>query len=191
MDPLVLAISNQFSHDQISIRIAPGNLNETISYLESRFREIMPGIPFEYHFLDDRFDQLYIAETRASKIIGFLTIISIAIALFGIFALGSFAIQERTREIAIRKVCGIPDKNLIFLLTKDLLLLMLIGNLIAWPAAWWIMKNWLENFSYQTNLNLRIFPLATCLSLVVVFLIISIKAFQAARVNPAVSLKYE
>lgn len=191
MAPLVLAVTNRFSHDQISIRIAPGNFTETISFLESKFREIMPGIPFEYHFLDDRFDQLYAAETRAAKIISFLTIISIAIALFGIYSLGSFAIQERTKEIAIRKVFGIPGNNLLVLLTKNFLLLMLFGNLIAWPFAWWIMKNWLQNFTYKASLNPSIFLIATLLSLVIVFLVTSIKAAQAARVNPAIALKYE
>lgn len=191
MAPLVLAISNRFSHDQISIRVVPGDLKEIISYLESRFREIMPGIPFEYHFMDDRFDLLYAAETKAGKIISFLTVISIAIALFGIYALGSFAIQERTKEIAIRKVFGIPVKMLVLLLTKDFLILMLIGNILAWPLAWWIMHNWLVNFSYKTSLSPAIFLFATFLSLVIVFLVISTKAFRATRINPAVSLKYE
>lgn len=191
MTPLVLAITNRFNHDQISIRLSPGNMNEVISYLEGKFREILPGIPFEYHFLDDRFDQLYVAELKAGKVISFLTVISIAIALFGIYALGSFAIQDRTKEIAIRKVFGIPGSNLVLLLTQNFLLLMLVGNIIAWPAAWWIMKNWLENFSYKTGLNFWIFILATLLSLLVVFMVISIKAIQAVRINPAVSLKYE
>ena len=191
MAPLVLAISNRFNHDQISIRVAPGNLKEIISYLESRFKEIMPGIPFEYHFMDDQFDKLYAAETKASKIISFLTVISIAIALFGIYALGSFAIQERTKEIAIRKVFGIPEKILVFVLTRDFLILMLIGNLLAWPLAWWIMRNWLVNFNYKTSLNPGIFLFATLLSLVIVFLMISVKAFRATRINPVVALKYE
>ena len=191
MAPLVLAITNRFNHDQISIRISKGDINKTLSYLESKFREIMPGIPFEYHFLDDRFDQLYIAETKASKVISFLTVISIAIALFGIYALGSFAIQERTKEIAIRKVFGIPNNNLVGLLTKNFLWLMLFGNIIAWPLAWWTMKNWLINFSYKTTLSFSIFGFATGLSLLVVFLVIGIRAFRAIRINPAESLKYE
>ncbi len=191
MAPLVLAITSRFSHDQISIRIAPGNLNETISFLENKFREIMPGIPFEYHFLDDRFDQLYTAETKAGKIISFLTIISIAIALFGIYSLGAFAVQERTKEIAIRKVFGIPGKRLLLLLTQNFLLLMFIGNIVAWPFAWWIMKNWLQNFNYKTNLNPWVFLFATVLSLITVFIVTGVKAIQATKVNPAVSLKYE
>ena len=114
-----------------------------------------------------------------------------AIALFGIYALGSFAIQERTKEIAIRKVFGIPEKILVLVLTRDFLILMLIGNVLAWPLAWWIMRNWLVNFNYKTSLNPGIFLFATLLSLVIVFLMISVKAFRATRINPAVALKYE
>jgi ABC-type antimicrobial peptide transport system permease subunit len=134
---------------------------------------------------------LYKAETKAGKIISFLTVVSILIALFGIYSLGSFAIQERTKEIAIRKVFGIPGGILVTLLTRNFLLLMLLGNIIAWPVAWWIMKNWLENFTYQSGINVSIFIGATLLSLLVVFLVISVKAFQAIKINPAVALKYE
>ena len=151
----------------------------------------MPGIPFEYHFLDDKFDQLYAAEIKAGKIISFLTFISIAIALFGIYSLGAFAVQERTKEIAIRKVFGISGRNMLLLLTQNFLLLMFLGNIIAWPFAWWIMKNWLQNFNYKTNLNPWIFILATLLSLVIVFIVTGVKAVQATRINPAISLKYE
>ncbi len=191
IDPLVLVVKNRSGHDQVSVRIAPGQIREALSFLEEKFREVMPSIPFEFNFMDERFDQLYAAENKAGKIIGFLTILSVAIALFGIYALGAFAIQERTREIAIRKVNGISGWKLFAILTRQFLFLMLTGNIIAWPFVWKLMKDWLRNFSYRVSLGADIFILATFLTLLTVFLIVSIKAIQATRLNPAESLRYE
>lgn len=191
IEPLALIVRNKSGHDQISIRIAEGKYKTAIPAIKEKFNEIMPNIPFEYNFLDDRFDQLYKSELRAGKIISFLTIISILIALFGVYGLASFAIKERTKEIAIRKVFGINKQTLIGLLTKDLMLLLVIGNLIAWPAAWYLIKNWLGNFSYQTPLNLGIFIIATSIVLGIVFITIGLKAFRSARVNISSELRYE
>ncbi|MFP4025092.1 MAG: ABC transporter permease [Thiohalospira sp.] len=191
IEPLALIVKNGGRHDQISIRIAAGKYKEAISEIKQKFHEIMPNIPFEYNFLDDRFDQLYKSELRAGKIISLLTIISILIALFGVYGLASFAIKERTKEIAIRKVFGINRQSLVRLLTKDLMLLLIIGNLIAWPAARYLMKNWLENFSYKTPLNLGIFITATIIVLTIVFFTIGLKAFRSAKVNVASELRYE
>ncbi len=191
IEPLAIIVRNKTGHDQVSIRIASGEYKMAIPAIQQKFEEIMPNAPFEYNFMDDRFDQLYKSELRAGKIISFLTIISILIALFGVYGLASFAIKERTKEIAIRKVFGINKQSLVGLLTKDLMLLLLIGNLIAWPAAWYLMKNWLENFSYKTTLNLGVFIIATIIVLSIVFITIGLKAFRSAKVNVASELRYE
>jgi len=191
IEPLALIVKNKAGHDQISIRIAEGKYKTAIPAIKEKFKEIMPNIPFEYNFMDDRFDQLYKSELRAGKIISFLTIISILIALFGVYGLASFAIKERTKEIAIRKVFGIKKQSLIGLLTKDLMLLLLVGNIIAWPAAWYLTKNWLENFSYQTPLHVGIFISATIIVLSIVFITIGLKAFRSSRVNISSELRYE
>ncbi|MEE4196547.1 MAG: ABC transporter permease [Bacteroidales bacterium] len=191
VEPLALIISNRSGHDQISIRIAAGQYKPAIPKIKKKFNEIMPSTPFEYKFLDDQFEQLYKSELRAGKIISFLTIISILIALFGVYGLASFAIKERTKEIAVRKVFGINMQSLVGLLTKDLMLLLLMGNLIAWPAAWYLMKNWLENFSYKTPLHLGVFAIATLVVMTIVFITIGIKAVRSARVNVSSELRYE
>jgi len=189
--PVVLAVGNRMSHDQVSVRIAPGQIKDALIFLELTFKEVMPSVPFEFEFMDENFEELYASENKAGKIIGFLTILSVVIALFGIYALGAFAIQERTREIAIRKVNGISGRKLILILTRQFLILMLIGNIIAWPFAWKLMKDWLQNFTYRISLGAEIFILATLLTLLTVFLVVSIKAIQATRLNPADSLRYE
>lgn len=191
IEPLALIIKNGTGHDQISIRIAEGKYKTAIPAIKENFNDIMPNAPFEYNFMDDQFDQLYKSELRAGKIISFLTIISILIALFGVYGLASFAIKERTKEIAIRKVFGISRQRLVGLLTKDLILLLIIGNLIAWPAAWYLMKNWLENFSYKTPIHLGIFVTATIIVLAIVFITIGLKALRSAKVNIASELRYE
>lgn len=191
IEPLVLAVGDPFSHDQISVRVDPGNLQQTLRSLEREFKKVMPEIPFEYHYMDDSFINLYSAETRTGNIITFLAIISIVISVFGVYGLASFAIRKRTKEIAIRKVQGISEGKLISILTREFIILILIANFLAWPAAWWIMKNWLMNFTFKVNLGLEIFAFSALLTIATAFLAIFYRAFSASRLNPAEALKYE
>ncbi len=191
IEPLALIVKNRSGHDQVSLRIAAGKYKTAIPAIKQKFNEIIPNAPFEYSFMDDHFNQLYKSELRAGKIITFLTIISIFIALFGVYGLASFSIKERTKEIAIRKVFGIGTNRLVKLLTKDLMLLLFVGNIISWPIAWYLMQKWLTNFTYKTGLHLGIFVLATSAVLFIVFITIGFKALRSAKVNVATELRYE
>ena len=190
IDPLVLEISDKYNHDQILIRVNKID-NETIAYIGAKFKEIFPDIPFEYTFLTSRFNNLYNAEIRASKIISFLSVISIIIALFGVFALISFSIKEKTKEIAIRKVLGISTFSLYNSLTKGFNKLFLIGCIISWPIAYYLLMAWLNNFSYKTSLNGLLFLVSALLILGVIQLVISIRVIIASRINPSYALRYE
>ena len=189
--PLALVVGNAFDMDRVSVRVRGEDVPEALVFLRDKFREVMPDIPFEYSFFEDSIDHLYRAEIRSGNIVSVLTAIIIGIALFGLLGLISFSLEERTREIAIRKVHGIGIPRLSFLLTRNYILLVLTASFLAVPAAWYIMDLWLMNFAYRTGLSAGIFILTIMLTLILVFLTIVFRTLKAARSNPADALKYE
>ncbi len=191
IEPLAFVVSSKRLNDRVVIQLESKNFQAMLGEIRGAFQETIPGLPFEYSFMEDNFANLYKTEAKAGKIISFLGIISVLIALFGVFGLASFSIKERTKEIAIRKVMGINASELVQLLSRDLLLLILPGILLAWPVSWYLMTKWLENFSYKTSLGISVFVGTGFAVLIVVLLTISTKALNAARMNPAEELRYE
>jgi putative ABC transport system permease protein len=188
--PLVLVVGNAFGMDRISVRLQGENMEEGISFLESEFKEIFPGLPFEYNFLDEAIDSLYKNETWTGKIIGLITVIIIGISLFGLFGLLSFSLKERTREIAIRKAHGISIPGLTILLTRNYLLLVLLSIMLSLPAAWIMMDRWLQNFSYRVHVAADIIIVNLFLIFFLVIISVVQRTLVAARANPAEALKY-
>jgi len=175
----------------VSVRIRPENIPATIDFLEQKWHELVPNMPFEYSFLDDNFAKLYQAEEKLGQIFKVFSILAIFIACLGVFGLISFATEQRTKEIGIRKVLGASVPNMVSLLSKEFLKLVFIANLIAWPMAYFMMNRWLQEFAYRINLSLGIFLLAGALALVVTLLTVGYQALKAALANPVDSLRYE
>ncbi|PLX20002.1 MAG: hypothetical protein C0597_04740 [Marinilabiliales bacterium] len=189
--PLVIKVINKRNYNQVFIRISPNNTSETISKIKGRFNQIFPDIPFEYNFLDDQLRRLYKAEYNASKVVNFISLISILIALFGVFALISLKVKERTKEIAIRKVLGVSLKSLFYLLTKSFNKLLLLGCLISWPIAFYIIRSWLRNFSYKIPISFIDFALTALAILLVIQIVISTQIMRVYRSNLASKLRHE
>ncbi len=188
--PLVLVVGNAFGMDRVSVRINGENITEAIKFLESEFKAIFPGVPFEYNFFDESIDDLYKNETWTGKIIGFITVIIIGISIFGLFGLLSFSLKERTREIAIRKAHGISIAGLAILLTRNYLILVLLSIMLSLPAAWFLMDRWLQNFSYQVHVAADIIAINLFTIFFLVFISVVQRTLVAARANPAEALKY-
>ena len=188
--PLVLVVGNAFGMDRVSVRINGENITEAIKFLESEFKAIFPGVPFEYNFFDESIDDLYKNETWTGKIIGFITVIIIGISIFGLFGLLSFSLKERTREIAIRKAHGISIAGLAILLTRNYLILVLLSIMLSLPAAWFLMDRWLQNFSYQVHVAADIIAINLFTIFFLVFISVVQRTLAAARANPAEALKY-
>ena len=188
--PLVLVVGNAFGMDRVSVRINGENITEAIKFLESEFKAIFPGVPFEYSFFDESIDNLYKNETWTGKIIGFITVIIIGISIFGLFGLLSFSLKERTREIAIRKAHGISISGLAILLTRNYLILVLLSIMLSLPAAWFLMDRWLQNFSYQVHVAADIIAINLFTIFFLVFISVVQRTLAAARANPAEALKY-
>jgi len=173
------------------IKLHPDQMAETISFIKRTWRNIYPITPFDYHFLDEDYDQLYRAEERMGSLLNYFAVLAVMIACLGLFGLASFTTEQRTKEIGLRKVLGATTGGIIMLLCKDFLKLVLIANVIAWPLAYYFMNNWLQNFAYRVDINLLLFLIAAVVSVFIALFTVSFQATKAAMANPVKSLRYE
>ena len=175
----------------IYIKLSGNNIKQTLSYIESKWKEVFPDQPYSYAFLSERFNRQFEADEKRGLIFTMFTILAILIACLGLFGLASYMVEQRTKEIGIRKVFGANENVIIRLISRDFIILVAISIIIALPAAYYFMGNWLENYVYRTKIGLSLLLAAAVLTIVITFITISYKAYQAAILNPANSLKTE
>ncbi|QMW06998.1 ABC transporter permease [Spirosoma foliorum] len=173
------------------IRLKPGNLPATIETIQQLYAKTRPAYPFEYHFLDQQFDQMYQADLRQQTILSVFAGLAIFIACLGLFGLASFSAQQRTKEIGVRKVLGASVGSVVTLLSKDFLKPVAIAILIASPIAWYTMNQWLQNFAYHIDIQWWVFALAGLLAVCIALLTVSFQSIKAALMNPVTSLRSE
>ncbi|MFC2166609.1 ABC transporter permease [Acidobacteriota bacterium] len=192
IEPLIIHIApDPDAFLQLVVKIAPFEYDRTITALEEAWSEIYPRDPFVYSFLDDDFDSLYRQEKQRGKVFLVFSVLAIFIACLGLFGLASFTAEQRTKEIGIRKVLGASVGSIVQLLSNDFLKLVLLGNLVAWPVAYYVMHNWLGNFAYRVPINLGLFFIAGLLALFIALTTVSFQAVKAALTNPADSIRTE
>jgi putative ABC transport system permease protein len=181
------------SNRYISLKVLSQDIAGSLKFIEETWKKLAPESPLEYFFLDTVFERRYRSEERLQRLFSYFSGLAIFIACLGLFGLASFAAEQRTKEIGIRKVLGASETSLIFLLSKEFTLLVLIANLVAWPLAYLAMRNWLEGFAYRIQLNnhLGFFLLASAVALVIAWLTVSFQAIKVSLVNPIDSLRYE
>ena len=175
----------------ISVRLNTENVSETVKYVGNTWNDFAPGKPFEYSFLDKDYDNLYINERQTRSLFSIFSFLAIFIACLGLFGLASFVADRKTKEIGIRKILGASVPRIVNHLNKSFIKWVLIANLIAWPAAWYFMNKWLENFAYRIDLTWWVFVLAAALALLIALMTVSFQTIKAALKNPADSLRYE
>ena len=195
MTPFALFHTSSRSYDIgtsfMMVRMKPGNISNTLSKIESKWKTFVSGEPFDYNFLDASFEALYRSEQRMGSIFSIFTGLSLFIACLGLFGLSAYIAERRIKEIGVRKVLGASVPNVVMLLSKDFLILTLIAAVIAFPIAWWWMNKWLEDFAYRININWTVFIIAGLSTLVVALLTVSFQAIRAAISNPVKSLRTE
>jgi putative ABC transport system permease protein len=167
------------------------NYQGLIEKIGALWHKDIPGIPFEFTFVDQQVQKQYAAEITLSGIINSFTLIAILISSLGLFGLAAFSAEQRIKEIGVRKVLGASVLSLTALLSKDFLKLVGIAILIATPIAWWAMDKWLEAFAYRVPIVWWMFALAGAMALLIALLTVSSQAVRAAICNPAKSLKTE
>lgn len=189
--PMVIYLTQPTAFSRITIRLESTDYARAIAFVEESWRSHFPGALFQYRFMDQALENQYLAEKQFGSLFSVFVMLSIIIACLGLLGLASHAVQERTREIGIRKVFGATVTSLILLIGKDFFKLVLFANLIALPIAWYIMRNWLANFAYRIDLDWWVFLLAGGLVMIIALLTVSTQAFRAAILNPARSLRQE
>jgi len=189
MDALVISPSED--RRVVVIKLKPGNVQSAIATIKNSYTKVAPVYPFEYSFLDQKFDVLYKADVRQQTILSIFSGLAIFVACLGLFGLASFTAAKRTKEIGVRKVLGSSIRGIVLLLSKDLLKPVLIATFIAIPVGYYAMNNWLQNFAYRTQLHWWIFILAAFITIVIALFTVCFKAIKAALTNPAKSLRTE
>ncbi|MCH8127891.1 ABC transporter permease [candidate division KSB1 bacterium] len=175
----------------INVRIQPDRIPQTIDLVKSAWQSSAANQPFQFSFLDEDVDQQYREEERWGKIVGYASSFAILIACLGLFGLATLTVARRTKEIGIRKVLGANVSNILFMLTNDFGKLVIIGTILAWPIAYFAMRNWLEDFAYRIGIGIENFILATAFAILIALVAIGYQSIKAALENPVKSIKYE
>jgi putative ABC transport system permease protein len=175
----------------VFVKINSVNIPATMKYIQETLVKNAPNYPVEYDFLDQGIGALYQSEQKLGKIFTYFAMLAIFISCLGIFGLSAFSVEQRTKEIGIRKIMGSSILGITFLLSKEFSRWILLANIIAWPIAFYAMHKWLENFAYRTGINVVLFLLAGGLSLVIASLPVGYQALKAATSNPIDALRYE
>jgi putative ABC transport system permease protein len=178
-------------NNNIYIKLSGNEVSQTLSFIELKWKEIFPDQPFVYTYLTERFNRQFEADEKRGLVFTIFTILAIIIACLGLFGLASYMVEQRTKEIGIRKVFGANEKTIMGLISKDFLILVSIGIVIAVPVAIYFMNNWLMNYVYRMKITAPLIILAGLLTILITFITISYKAYKAAIMNPATSLKTE
>lgn len=188
--PLVMFLDDDLVRE-FYIRIKPGNVAATISSLEQLWKQRVPHRPFEYHFLDEDYNNLYTAEQRTSLLFSIAAGLAIVLACLGLFGLAAFNTIKRTKEIGIRKVLGANLVDIAWLLSTDFIKLVAFGIIIALPVAWYVSNRWLQDFAFRIPVHMWVFLVTALGSVLIALATVSYHSIKASLMNPVNSLKTE
>lgn len=189
IDPLFIFTRGSFNKLLISFNTT--DVRNTLDDSHAIWSRMFPQYPFEYEFLDQEYNALYQQETRAGNIFTSFAVLAVFIACLGLIGLASYMVEQRTREIGVRKVLGATPIQVVTLFSKDFLILIVLSFLISVPTAWYVMSGWLQNFAYRIELQLGIFLLAGFITVLFALIAVSFQSVKAARLDPVESLRSE
>jgi len=168
-----------------------GNIEKSLASLQAVLKKYNPAYPFDYRFVDDQFNQMFLSEMLVSKLSRVFASLAIIISCLGLFGLAAYTAERRTKEIGIRKVLGASVLGLARLLSMEFLQLVILSCLVAFPTAYWAMHNWLKTYQYRIDINWWVFALAGIAAIVIAVATISFQSIKAAMMNPVKSLRSE
>ena len=190
IQPLIFFL-NRNSRHFYSVKLQGADMTTNVAAIKKIYDRYFPGDPYDYFFLDENFNRQYAENRRFGAVFGLFAVFAIAIACFGLLGLSAYNVIQRTKEIGIRKVLGASTENLLFILSKDFLVLVAVAFVIAAPVAWLAMNSWLQGFAYRIGVSWWIFGLAGVLAGTIAFVTVGGQAMRAARRNPVRSLRTE
>jgi putative ABC transport system permease protein len=184
-------VKGHWQKGYFQVRVSGEDLPGTIEKIKQVWSKHDADHPFEYFFLDQRFNEQYKADVIQNTLLSILAYICISISLLGAFGLSAFAASQRTKEVGVRKVLGADLADILILLTRDILLLVVVAAVLVAPVSYWVVMRWLQNFSYQGPLSFWQYPAIILMAIIVVFFTIAFQALRAAKSNPVDALKSE
>jgi putative ABC transport system permease protein len=187
--PLLIQLGENWG--SIAIRMNAKNIPSIINTIESKWKTATNGQPFNYTFMDDDFNKTYTAEQQTGKLFITFAVFAIFIGCLGLFGLVTYAAEQRTKEIGVRKVLGASVGGLVAMLAKDFAKLVLIASVVSFPLAWWGANKWLQGFAYRINVSWWMFIVAGIAAILIALITVSFQAIKAAVANPVVSLRNE
>ena len=189
ISPVVLYLDED--RTALNVKVNTANIMSLIGIIKSKWKTLAPNQQMDYSFMDADFDAAYRAEDRIGEIFISFTVLAMVIACLGLFGLATYAAEQRTKEIGIRKVLGANVFTLVGLLSKDFLRLIVISIIITSPIAWVVMQKWLQGFAYRVEMKWWVLAFAAGISVLIAFVTISFQSIRSAFVNPVKSLKTE
>jgi ABC-type antimicrobial peptide transport system permease subunit len=190
IEPLAMMCIPDY-HQYMLCKISSDNIQKTLKKIEELHNEVTGGFPFEYHFLDEEYDNLYANEQRQGRIFNIFSFLAIFISCLGLFGLSSFMIAQRTKEIGVRRANGAKVVNIMMLFIRYYLRWVIVSFLIALPVSYYFIHAWLKTYAFRTTISWWIFALAGVIAFVIAILTVSWQSYHAANRNPVEALKYE
>jgi putative ABC transport system permease protein len=187
--PLLMNLAD--NRGSLAVRLKGGNIPAVVKQIEAKWQAMAQGVPFSYTFMDADFNNLYKAEQQTGQVFTTFAAFAILIASLGLFGLVTYAAEQRTKEIGIRKVLGANVGGIVALLSRDFVKLVFIASVIAFPIAWWAMNQWLQSFAYRVGISWWIFAIAGLTAVLIALLTVSLQTIRAALANPIRSLRSE
>jgi ABC-type antimicrobial peptide transport system permease subunit len=191
IEPLAIYLQEGGRFNVALIRVSPADILGSVNFIRDAWNQVYSGFPFEFRFLDEQIDEMYRTEEKAGRLLRTFAVLAIFVACLGLFGLASFMAERRTREIGIRKILGASVPQLAILLCREFFFLVLLANVLVWPAAYWVLETWLKNYAYRISISPLVFLFALGAAMVITIFTVSFQGVRAAVANPANSLKYE
>ena len=189
--PLVFVFYDGRGMDYFSIKVNPENIPRTLAFIEKKWKTFSPEFPCQIVFFDERIDKIYKAEQTLGERFNIFSFLALAIGCLGLFGLASFLLEQKRKEISIRKILGADSQNIVLLLAREYLKCIVLALAFAWPIGYFVMRQWLQNFVYQTGIGIEVFILSGLAAFVFAFFTVSYHSIKAAVANPVDSLRYE
>ncbi|HVX28456.1 MAG TPA: FtsX-like permease family protein, partial [Parafilimonas sp.] len=188
--PLLIA-TNSTMYREASIKLSTTNIASTMQSIKELWQQTFPNNVYEYRFLDDKVASFYKQESQLSQLYKIFAAIAIFLSCLGLYGLASFMAVQRIKEVGIRKVLGATTSNIVYLFSKEFIILISIAFLIAAPLAWYFMNQWLQNYAYRIDVSWLIFLAGGLAAILIALATISFQAIKAAMANPVTSLRTE
>ena len=191
IEPIAFALTEPEYLSVILIRIAGGNIMESIKVVEKKWKEIIPEYPLDYTFIDQDFNNLFKAQLRLTTLLKYFTILALIIACLGLYGLSSYSSERRTNEVGIRKAMGAGSLMIMYTMSKEFLYLVIISIIIAIPLGYIIVNNLLKEFAYRIDFSFAVIAAIASGAVIISIFTISFQAYKSSTINPAEALKIE